>query len=82
MLAVTVTAYANDWYNGDGVTHIQPLVAGGIATLILGGIGAIPQMNGLATGIGWAAFLGYLLAGGAGKGTPVGNLVKISQGKG
>jgi hypothetical protein len=78
ILLVTVTAYGNDWYNGGSPANVKPLLYGGVAALTLGGFGAIPSMNGVATAIGWAAFAGYLLAGGAGKGTPVANLLKIS----
>lgn len=82
IVAVAGVAYANDWYNGGSPLNVKPLLFGGIAAVVLGGFGAIPNMEGVATAIGWAAFAGYLLAGGAGKGTPVGNLLKLSEGKG
>jgi hypothetical protein len=80
MLALTVTAYANDWYNTGDPLNVRPLLYGGIATLILELFAAAPGMAPVATGIGWVAFAGYLLAGGAGAGTPIGNLTKITGG--
>lgn len=80
MLLVTGVAAANDWYNasGDPTAMIKPLVMGGIATGILGIISSAPGMAQVATGVAWVAFAGYMIAGGAGKGTPVGNILAIT----
>lgn len=76
MLILTGAAYANDVYASDWKdwTNIKPLLYGGVATLFLELIAAIPSMEPVAGALGWAALLGYLLAG-----PTVGNLTKIGK---
>jgi hypothetical protein len=85
MLALAGTAYANNAYNASfapsSLIDVKPLLFGGIAAVLLELFAAVPGMAPVATGIGWVALIGYLLAGGAGAGTPAGNLSKITGGK-
>jgi hypothetical protein len=82
MVALTITAYANDWYNTGDVFNVKPLLFGGVATIFLELFSAVPGMQPVATMLGWSALLGYVLAGGGGAGTPVANLNSIASGKG
>lgn len=79
MLALSVTSYANNWYNTGDATDIKPLLFGGIAAVILAGIGTLPGAEPAATLLGWAAFIGFLLSS-AQNPSPIQNLVKITGG--
>lgn len=78
MLALSLTAYVNDWYNGGSPANVKPLLYGGVATVVLEMLAVVSPR--VATAIGYSALLGYLLAGGAGAGTPIANLQKIGKG--
>jgi len=79
VLATTGVAFVNDWYN-TGSVDLKIPVAGAIAAAIGAGFSQIPGFAPVMTSIGWLAFVGYLLAGGAGKGTPISNVQKITGG--
>lgn len=78
MLALTITSYANNWYNTGDALDVKPLLYGGIATLLLEAFAAIPGMERVATGIGWLAFVGMLISP-VQKPSPADNLVKITS---
>lgn len=78
MLVFTSVSYANNWYNTKRVTDVKPLVFGGIATILLCGLGAIPGMEKTATLIGWTALAGMLIAP-IQKPSPVQNLLRITS---
>lgn len=80
MLALAGTSYFNNWYNTGNATDLKPLLFGGIAAVILGGVGAIsPGANRVATLLGWTAFVGFLISP-VQKPSPAENLVKITGG--
>lgn len=79
VLATTGVAFVNTWYNTRTVDLKIP-VAGAIAAAIGAGFSQIPGFAGVMTSVGWIAFVGYMLAGGGGKGTPVDTLTKITGG--
>lgn len=84
--ALGVTAYANNAYNSSfaasSLVNVKPLLFAAIAGLVLDAAAQIPPLGPAATLLGWTAFVGYMVAGGGGAGTPVGNLSKIAnQGK-
>lgn len=62
MVALSVTAYANNWYNTKNVADIKPLLYGGIALLFLELFAAIPGMEPTATLLGWTAFIATLIS--------------------
>jgi hypothetical protein len=80
MLALTVTSYANNWYNTGDAADIKPLLFGGIATVLLAGAGAIsPGAERVATLLGWVALTGFLLSP-VQNPSPAQNLLKITGG--
>jgi hypothetical protein len=81
MLALGIVSYGNNWYNTGSVTDVKPLLFAGIATIFLEGFAAIPGMTPVATALGWAALLGFILSP-AQNPSPVQNLLKLTpQGK-
>jgi hypothetical protein len=78
MLVLTGAAYGNDVYEAgftaSSFMNIKPLLYGGVATVLLELVAAIPGAEPVATAIGWAALLGYLLAG-----PTISNLTKIGK---
>lgn len=84
MIALGVTSYANNWYNNKSspgaLLDVKPLLFAGIGALLLEGLAAIPDMQGLAVGIGWLAFVGFLI-GPVQKPSPVSNLLSLTEGK-
>ena len=82
MVALGVTSYANQWYNGGSPADVKPLLFAATGALFLELWAAIPGLEPVATLIGWTAFVGFLLSP-AQSPSPVQNLLKItSQGKG
>lgn len=79
MVALAVTSYANNWYNTGNATDLKPLLFGGIAAVLLSGVGAIPGAEPVATLLGWTAFVGFLLAP-VQKPSPAQNLIKLTSG--
>jgi hypothetical protein len=80
MLALSVTAYANNWYNTGNALDVKPLIFGGIATLFLELFAAIPGMEPTATLLGWTAFAGMFLSP-IQNPSPAQNILKITGGK-
>jgi hypothetical protein len=62
MIALSVTSYANNWYNTGNPLDVKPLVFGGIGLLFLELFAAIPGMAPVATALGWTAFIGMCLS--------------------
>lgn len=81
VIALGTVSYANQWYNGGSPTDVKPLLFAGIAGLLLEGLASIPGMDGVAAGIGWLAFIGFLI-GPVQNPSPVQNLLKITGAKG
>jgi hypothetical protein len=79
MLLTTGVSFANHWYNTNSV-DIKILVAGGIATGILGIFSNIPGFSDVAAGIAWTAFAAMMIAP-IQKPSPVQNLLKITGSK-
>lgn len=79
MVALGVTSYANQWYNGGSPTNVKPLLFAGVAGVLLAGFGAIPGMDRTATLLGWTAFIGFLI-GPVQNPSPTQNLLKITGG--
>jgi hypothetical protein len=78
MVVLSVTAYANNWYNTGNAADVKPLLFGGVATLFLTGFAAIPGMAPVATGIGWLAFTGFILSNAQTPG-PIQNLSSLTS---
>jgi hypothetical protein len=79
VVALGVTSYANQWYNTGNALDVKPLLFAGVAGLILELVAAIPGAEPVASGIGWLAFVGFLLSP-VQNPSPVQNLLKISGG--
>lgn len=55
-------AYVNDWMAGEGATHFEPLLAGGIAAMFAGFAGNIgPDAAKVVSMIGWIAVASYFV---------------------
>lgn len=80
-IALGVTSYANQWYNGGSPTDVKPLLFAGIAALLLEALAAIPGMAPAATALGWTAFVGMLISP-VQNPSPAQNLLKITSQKG
>lgn len=80
MVALGVTSYANQWYNGGSPTDVKPLLFAGIGALLLEGFAAIPGMAPAATALGWLAFVGMLISP-VQNPSPAQNLLKITGSK-
>lgn len=81
MVALGVTSYANQWYNGGPVTDVKPLLFAGTAALFLELVAAIPGAEPVATALGWLAFVGFLLSP-IQSPSPAQNFLKITGGAG
>jgi hypothetical protein len=80
ILALSVTAYANNWYNTKNAADVKPLLFGALAGLVLELVAAIPGAEPAATALGWTAFIGMLISP-VQNPSPVQNLLKISGSK-
>jgi len=80
MVALGLTSYANQWYNGGSPTDVKPLLFAGIGALLLEAFAAIPGMGPAATALGWTAFVGMLISP-VQNPSPAQNLLKITGSK-
>jgi hypothetical protein len=79
ILALGAVSYANNWYNTGNALDVKPLLFSGIAGLFLELFAAIPGMEGVATLIGWSAFIGMSISP-VQNPSPVENLLKLTGG--
>jgi hypothetical protein len=62
MLLTVGVSVGNSWYNSGGQSiDIKALLAGGIATGLLGLLNNIPGMASVTTGIAWVAFVAIMV---------------------
>jgi hypothetical protein len=77
MLLTTGISFGNQWLGNDNL-DLRILVGGLIATGGLALIAQIPDMQPLATGIAWIAFITLMFTNLDGKPSPVDNIQKLT----
>lgn len=80
ILALSGTAYVNNWYNTKNALDVKPLLFGALAGLLLELIAAVPGAEPAATALGWTAFVAMLISP-IQNPSPLDNLLKISGSK-
>lgn len=78
ILLLTGVSFANNWYNHPTNPDLKILVGGAVAGALASAFGNVPNLAPVVTGIAWVAFVGWMVAQGTAKGTPLGNLLSIT----